>query len=291
MIATAFLLHLSAAIVAHAGEIGFWMALSRSHLHLAVEAADRASGRLRAVIDEHFSHFCVGAVAPDARRRNEAGRETTHFFHFQEPLTWGRATAVLFAARPALARPDDLSAAQAAYVAGYLAHLAVDEVFANICGEHARRADRAATLGLTYAVERGWHGLVEPLARAAAVVHPFDPGGIDLIVDAERLTALTDWAVRLARATSPADIVRLLACADGRQVDPAEAERIAAERVASGRALFGDDVAERFALSAAEEIDRRLGAYERGDGARYDSPSLRAGLAAAPPAASGDIRA
>jgi hypothetical protein len=50
-------------------------------------------------------------------------------------------------------------------------------------------------------------------------------------------------------------------------------------------------VAERFALSAAEEIDRRLQAYERGDGARYDSPSLRAGLEAAPSSASGDARA
>ncbi len=267
------------------------MALSRSHLQLAVEAADRAGGRLRAVIDAHFSHFCVGAVAPDARRRNEAGRETTHFFHFQEPSTWGRATAELFAQRPALAHPDDISDAQAAYVAGYLAHLAVDEVFAHICGEHARRADRAATLGLTYALERGWDAPVEALERAAAVVHPFDPGCIDPIVEAERLAALTDWAVRLARATGPADIVRALACADGRQVDPADAERIAAERVATGRALFGDDVAERFALSAAEEIDRRLEAYEHGDGARYDSPSLRAGFEAAPPSASGDARA
>ena len=102
---------------------------------------------------------------------------------------------------------------------------------------------------------------------------------------------LTHWAHLLALASSPTDIVRVFARADGRADDPADAERIAAERVATGRALFGDDIAERFATRAAEEIDRRLAAYERGDGARYDSPSLRAGLAAAPPAASGDIRA
>ncbi len=267
------------------------MALSRAHLQLAVEAADRASGRLRAVIDAHFSHFCVGAVAPDARRRNEAGRETTHFFHYHEPSTWGRATAELLAARPALAHPSEVSAAQAAYVAGYLAHLAVDEVFVHFCGAYARSTERPVSLGLTFAVERGWDAPVEALERAAAVVHPFDPGCIDLIVETERLSELTHWALRLARATRPADIVRALACADGRQVDPADAERIAAERVATGRDLFGDDVAERFALSAAEEIDRRLQAYERGDGARYDSPSLRAGLEAAPSSASGDARA
>ena len=267
------------------------MALSRAHLQLAVEAADRASGPLRAVIDAQFSHFCVGAVAPDARDRTETGRAATHFFEFREPPTWGRATAELFAAEPALARPDAVSDEQAAYVAGYLAHLAVDEGFVLFCGEHARRADRAATVGLTYALERGWSDPSGALARAAAALHPFDPGGIDLIVEAEPLSGLTQWAGLLALATSPAEIVRVFARADGRPDDPAEAERVAAERVATGRKLFGDDVGERFAARAAQEIDRRLAAYERGDGARYDSPSLRAGFETAPPAASGDARA
>ena len=267
------------------------MALSRAHLQLAVEAADRASGRLRGVIDAHFSRFCVGAVAPDARDRTETGRAATHFFEFREPSTWGRATTELFAARPALADPDAVSSEQAAYVAGYLAHLAVDEVFVLFCGEHARRADRDATVGLTYALERGWDDPSGALARAAAAVHAFGPGEIDLIVAAEPLTTLMQWAHSLALAASPADIVRVFARADGRPDDLAEAERIAARRVTTGRELFGDDVAERFAALAAEEIDRRLAAYERGDGARYDSPSLRAGFETAPPAASGDARA
>ena len=267
------------------------MALSRAHLQLAVEAVDRMGGPLRRVIDAHFGHFCVGAVAPDARERTGTGRAATHFFEFREPSTWGRATAELFSARPGLARPDAVSDAQAAYVAGYLAHLAVDEVFVLLCGEHARRADRAATVGLTYALERGWDDPTGALARAAAAVHPIDPGGVDLIVKVEPLSKLTRWVHALALATSPAEIVRVLARADGRPDDPAEADRIAAERVATGRKLFGDDVAERFAALAAEEIDRRLTAYECGDGARYDSPSLRAGFETAPPAASGDARA
>lgn len=267
------------------------MALSRAHLQLAVEAADRASGRLRGVIDAQFSHFCVGAVAPDARERNETGRAATHFFEFREPGTWGRATTELFAARPALADPGAVSVEQAAYVAGYLAHLAVDEVFVHFCQAHARSTERAVSIGLTYALERGWNDPSGALARAAAAVHAFDPGEIDLIVATEPLPKLMQWAHSLALATSPAEIVRVFARADGRPDDPAEAGRTAAERVAAGRKLFGDDVAERFATLAADEIDRRLAAYERGDGARYDSPSLRAGLDAAPPAASGDARA
>ncbi|MCY3782510.1 MAG: zinc dependent phospholipase C family protein [Chloroflexi bacterium] len=267
------------------------MALSRAHLQLAVEAVDRMGGPLRRVIDAHFSNFCVGAVAPDARDRTATGRAATHFFEFREPSTWGRATAELFAARSALARPDHVADEQAAYVAGYLAHLAVDEVFVLFCGEYARRADRAATVGLTYALERGWDDPSGALARAAGSVHPFDPGGIDLIVAAEPLSKLTRWVHLLALATSPAEIVRVFDRADGRPDDPAEAERIAAERVSTGRELFGNDVAERFAALAADEIDRRLTAYERGDGARYDSPSLRAGFETAPPAASGDARA
>ena len=267
------------------------MALSRSHLQLAVEAADRASGRLHRVIDAQFTHFCVGAVAPDARDRTETGRAATHFFEFREPSSWGRATTELFETRPALARPDAVSDAQAAYVAGYLAHLAVDEVFVHVCGEHARRADRAATVGLTYALERGWDDPSRALARAAAAVQPFAPGGVDLIVKVEPLSRLTRWVHLLALATSPAEIVGVFARADGRPDDPAEAERIASERVAAGRKLFGEDVAERFAALAAEEIDRRLAAYERGDGARYDSPSLRAGFETAPPSVAGDARA
>ena len=106
------------------------MALSRAHLQLAVEAVDRMGGPLRPVIDAHFGHFCVGAVAPDARERTGTGRAATHFFEFREPSTWGRATAELFVPPgPRLARPDHESDEQAAYVAGYLAHLAVDEVF------------------------------------------------------------------------------------------------------------------------------------------------------------------
>ena len=267
------------------------MALSRAHLQLAVEAADRASGPLRRVIDAQFSHFCVGAVAPDARERTETGRAATHFFEFRESATWGRATAELFATRSALARPDAVSDAQAAYVAGYLAHLAVDEVFVHFCEVHARSTERAVSVGLTYALERGWNDPSGALARAAPAVQPFDPSGIDLIVEAEPLSNLTRWAHLLALATSPADIVRVLARADGRPDDPAEAERVAAERIATGRKLFGEDVAERFAARAAEEIDRRLAAYERGDGARYDSPSLRAGFETAPPARPGDARA
>ena len=267
------------------------MALSRAHLQLAVEAADRASGRLRGVVDAHFGHFCVGAVAPDARVRTETGRAATHFFQFRDASTWGRATAGLFAARPALADLGAVSSEQAAYVAGYATHLAVDEVFVHFCAVHAGSTERAVSIGLTYALERDWNDSVAALARAAAAVHPFDPGGIDLIVEVERLAGLTRWARQLALASSPADMVRVLARADGRPDDQAEAERIAARRVAAGRELFGDDVAERFALRAASEIDRRLAAYKRGDGTRYDSPSLRAGLDAEPTATSGDVRA
>ena len=255
------------------------MATSRAHLHLATEAAARAGSSLRGAIDAHKGYYCAGAVAPDARERSEAAREATHFFRFREPATWGRATSQLFAGHPDLSRLDGLPGAQVAYVAGYLTHLAVDEVFASVCGAYVGGGFRGAVKGLTFAIERSWGEESGAMRGVSEALELFEPGEINTVVDTALLLRLTPAIASAGDVESPAHLIHLLAHAAGSDIGVAEAERRVADHIATGEALFGDDIADGFASRAGDEIDRRLHAYERGKAARYDSPSLRAATA------------
>jgi hypothetical protein len=72
--------------------------------------------------------FLFGTIAPDVQTVSEQPREATHFFTL--PLTDARpAHQLLFAAHPALAHAHSLPPAQAAFIAGYISHLALDEMW------------------------------------------------------------------------------------------------------------------------------------------------------------------
>ncbi len=85
--------------------------------------------------------FLLGCVAPDAQTVSGQPREATHFFYV--PLRDSvPAFRHLFDAYPALAQAAELPRAQAACLAGYLTHLALDEfwvrdVFEPIFGPRA----------------------------------------------------------------------------------------------------------------------------------------------------------
>ncbi len=86
--------------------------------------------------------FLLGCVAPDAQTVSGQPREATHFFYV--PLRDSvPAFRHLFDAYPALARAMELPRAQAAFLAGYLTHLALDEfwvrdVFEPVFGSRVR---------------------------------------------------------------------------------------------------------------------------------------------------------
>jgi hypothetical protein len=72
--------------------------------------------------------FLLGSVAPDAWTVSNATRRQTHLLPI--PLPAGKQGAVeLLATYPHLRAPAALTPAQAAFVAGYLAHLLADEVW------------------------------------------------------------------------------------------------------------------------------------------------------------------
>ena len=83
---------------------------------------------VQAVLAVERPAFLFGSIAPDAQSVSGQPREATHFFNvpFQDAVP---ACRHLFAAFPALAEPRRLPGAQAAFMAGYVTHLALDELW------------------------------------------------------------------------------------------------------------------------------------------------------------------
>jgi hypothetical protein len=105
------------------------------HLALAEEILreDALSPDTRRLLIEQRGPFLLGNTAPDVQTVSGQERAETHFYHVWRPPPPDEgdrsACESLFAAHPALARTDALPPAQAAFVAGYIAHLLLDELW------------------------------------------------------------------------------------------------------------------------------------------------------------------
>jgi len=72
--------------------------------------------------------FLFGTIAPDVQSVSRQPREATHFFTV--PPTDSRpAHQVMLLTHPALSRAAELSPTQAAFIAGYIQHLTLDELW------------------------------------------------------------------------------------------------------------------------------------------------------------------
>ena len=97
------------------------------HTVIAKEVADRLRHR---VLEEERGNLYLGSTAPDIRVITRWERRRTHFFdlaNFDEQSGVGG----LFQAYPRLREPGELSAATVAFVAGYVTHLVMDELWIN----------------------------------------------------------------------------------------------------------------------------------------------------------------
>src|SRR3972149_9303381 len=97
------------------------------HTATAKEAAARLRHR---VLEGERGSLYLGSTAPDIRVITRWERERTHFFHlgnFEEQS----GVAGLFDAYPRLARVPELGEKTAAFVAGYITHLVMDETWIN----------------------------------------------------------------------------------------------------------------------------------------------------------------
>ncbi len=93
------------------------------HIHLANEVAEQLD---KSYVFDHLGAYYLGSTAPDIRAMTRWPREQTHF----APLSVaevGTGTATMFKMHPELL--EDMSPASLAFLAGYVCHLAADEVW------------------------------------------------------------------------------------------------------------------------------------------------------------------
>lgn len=83
----------------------------------------------RDLIREAWGAFLLGSIAPDARVSGGLPRSGTHFFHYG-PVIKPRPAATMLGAHPELRHPTlARDPVHAAFVAGYAAHLTMDEIW------------------------------------------------------------------------------------------------------------------------------------------------------------------
>lgn len=83
---------------------------------------------IRSRLRDHQGPFLLGHTGPDVQTVSGQGREETHFYTLPR-VSAPPAYRVLFDTCPVLAWPAVLAPAHAAFVAGYIAHLLLDELW------------------------------------------------------------------------------------------------------------------------------------------------------------------
>ncbi len=97
------------------------------HTVVAKEVGDRLRHR---VLEEERGNLYLGSTAPDIRVITRWERGRTHFFDLSN-LDEQSGVAGLLKAYPRLREPGRLSASTVAFIAGYVTHLVMDELWIN----------------------------------------------------------------------------------------------------------------------------------------------------------------
>lgn len=99
-----------------------------THLAVAARLLDDPAvpAPIRAELGRERGAFLLGNIAADARVSSGVQRENTHFYAYNRPIV-EHPWRVMLDAYPALKQVGD--AAQQAFLAGYVAHLVMDEVW------------------------------------------------------------------------------------------------------------------------------------------------------------------
>ena len=100
------------------------------HLVIANEILEAGtdSPEVQRYLWQRRGDFLLGSIAPDVRTVSGASRRETHFFSVRTPNERPSPEALLVR-HPQLARPKELSPALASFMAGYLSHLLIDEMW------------------------------------------------------------------------------------------------------------------------------------------------------------------
>ena len=107
-----------------------------THLQVAQKLLTDSSipRSVRDMLHTNSSAFLLGNIVADARTQSGIKRSDTHFYHYDAPMS-DHPWRVMLGQHPTLTQP--FSVAHRVFVAGYVAHLAMDEVWTlHMLGPH-----------------------------------------------------------------------------------------------------------------------------------------------------------
>ena len=244
--------------------------------HLVIAGDVLADPALASTVRAHLAAargaFLFGTIAPDVQSVSKQPREATHFFTLP-PANAQPAPRVMLAAHPMLARAQELPAVQAAFIAGYLAHLALDELWiANVFGPHFGLTAEWGTFRerlLIHNVLRTWldqrdqNRLNGSLSATLAQVEPRD--WLPFVTD-EHLRA---WRDEIAAELQPGSEIRTVEVfAERLHVPSAEFRRMLESPEEMQRRVFSHlspGCVDQFYADARTVSVRWIAEYLRGD--------------------------
>jgi hypothetical protein len=205
------------------------------HLALAQEilSGDALPPAVHRLLTQQRGPFLLGHTSPDVQTVSGQGREETHFYALPHVRCRTRdrpAHETLFARYPELARVRGLSTSQAAFVAGYIAHLLLDELWLDEVflpyfrrQEWGTRRERA----FLHNVLRTWldrRDLERIDGAVTGALRRARPSGWLPFVRDQDLFAWRDWLVGQLSPGQPVQTAEVFAQRMG--VSPAEVEAV-----------------------------------------------------------------
>lgn len=169
------------------------------HLALAEEILRREAlpPAIRRLLTQQRGPFLLGNTAPDVQTISGQRRAETHFYTIP-PTSAVPAHEALFTAYPRLARAEPLPPAQAAFIAGYIAHLLLDELWLESVFQRYFLQDWGTLRERLYLhnVLRTWLDRQDQQRlndSVATALRETEPRGWLPFVSDEYLTAWRDW--------------------------------------------------------------------------------------------------
>lgn len=212
------------------------------HLALAQEMLQRsdlplAAGRL---LRQHPGAFMLGHTAPDVRTISGHRREASHFYTVPRSSE-RRAHRAMFDAHPSLRCASLLSPPRTAFVAGYIAHLLLDELWLDEIFESFVHQDRAPirerlflhNVLRTWVDRRAQEALTADVPR---LLGGAEPCGWLPFVDDGHLRVWRDWLVEQLAPDHCMETAEVLAERMG--VPPAETEAVVRSQEEMERRVF-----------------------------------------------------
>ncbi len=218
--------------------------------------------------DRAQAAFLLGAIAPDARALSGHIREATHFFEIP-PHDPRPAPVVMLEAWPQLRDPHLLGKPQAAFVAGYVSHLIMDQTWVEmivmrglfVAGLHWGTEHpnwRAYSVLMTYLEYRAAARLP---GRAVDLLAQAEPAGWLPFIKDEHLTEWRDHVVSVVGQGGAKLISRMFA--ETNHIAPSEMEAIVLSEERMDAEGFGLVTREQFRAFEAEVTQRSARAVMR----------------------------